>query len=191
MQNTLGFLRIGSLTNRLPQLRDNELLAAIAAGDRQALEELFLGYHGRLACFLSRCAPRDEDVEEIIDDTFIAVWQNAVEFRYASQASTWIIGVAYHTALKSLKRQKRQFGSAQTVDGQLEQSSDLTEKAETIDLLADGLNRLPLEQRLTLMLAYHMGFSLEEIAAITAAPVEAVNARMFQAREQLRFYTLG
>jgi len=55
------------------------------------------------------------------------------------------------------------------------------------------LSRLPMEQRLTLELAYHMGHSLEEIAAITDCPVGTVKARMFHAREKLRQYlpTLG
>jgi RNA polymerase sigma-70 factor (ECF subfamily) len=47
---------------------------------------------------------------------------------------------------------------------------------------------LPPEQRLTLELAYRMGHSLEEIAAITDCPVGTVKARMFHAREKLRQY---
>src|SRR5271156_1647739 len=85
---------------------DNELLAAIGTGDRRALEELYLGYHRRLARFISRFTPRYENVEEVINDTFMAVWQSAKDFRHASQVSTWIIGIAYRTALKSLRRQK-------------------------------------------------------------------------------------
>jgi len=85
---------------------DNELLTAIARGDRQALEELYLSYHRRLARFLSRFTPHYENVEEIINDTFMVVWQSAADFRRASQVSTWIFGIAYRTALKSVRRQK-------------------------------------------------------------------------------------
>ncbi len=56
------------------------------------------------------------------------------------------------------------------------------------DWLTQGLEQLSAEQRLTLELAYHMGHSLEEIAAITDAPVGTVKARMFHAREKLRHY---
>src|SRR5580698_5552307 len=87
--------------------RDSELLVAISAGSRQALEELYLGYHRRLARFLSRFTPRYENVEEIINDTFMVVWQGAKDFRCASQVSTWIIGIAYRTALKSRRRHRR------------------------------------------------------------------------------------
>src|SRR3984885_1118020 len=133
---------------------DNDLLVAVAAGNRRALEGLYLSYHRRLARF----APRYQNVEEIINDTFMVVWQSAKDFRYASQVSTWIIGIAYRTALKSLRRQKNHT-AAQS-----------------------------LEEHLTLELAYHMGHSLEEIAAITDCPVGTVKARMFHAREKLRQY---
>ncbi len=168
-----------------PKERDTALLAAIAAGDRRALEELYLSYHRRLARFLSRFTPRYENVEEIINDTFMVVWQSAKDFRNASQVSTWIIGIAYRTALKSFRRQKNH-AAARSLEDYPEQTVDPTLDAEMNDWLQRGLSRLPIEQRLTLELAYHMGHSLEEIAAITDCPVGTVKARMFHAREKLR-----
>jgi RNA polymerase sigma-70 factor (ECF subfamily) len=171
-----------------PKERDSSLLAAVAAGDRHALEELYLSYHRRLARFLSRFTRRYENVEEIINDTFMVVWQNANEFRSASQVSTWIIGIAYRTALKSFRRQKNHAGAGSLDDACPEQSIDPTIETEIHDWLQQGLSRLPIEQRLTMELAYHMGHSLEEIAAITDCPVGTVKARMFHAREKLRQY---
>src|SRR5271155_5300002 len=124
---------------------DTELLAAVAAGSRQALEELYLGYHRRLARFLSRFTPRYENVEEIINDTFMVVWQSAKDFRYASQVSTWIFGIAYRTALKSMRRQKNH-SNALSLDEFPEQATDPGLEAEMQDWLAHGLRRLPLEQ---------------------------------------------
>ena len=168
-----------------PKERDSALLLAIAAGDRRAIEELYLSYHRRLARFLSRFTPRYENVEEIINDTFMVVWQSAKDFRNASQVSTWIIGIAYRTALKSFRRQKNHAG-ARSLEDYPEQTVDPTFDAEVNDWLQHGLSRLPVEQRLTLELAYHMGHSLEEIAAITDCPVGTVKARMFHAREKDR-----
>lgn len=180
------------LAKNSPKERDNALLVAVAAGDRRALEELYLSYHRRLARFLSRFTPRYENIEEIINDTFMVVWQNAKDFRNASQVSTWIIGIAYRTALKSFRRQKNHHGS-QNIEDHPEQTVDPTFDTEVSDWLGHGLRRLPVEQRLTLELAYHMGHSLEEIAIITECPVGTVKARMFHAREKLRQYlpTLG
>lgn len=176
-----------SLAKSSPKERDSALLAAVAAGDRRALEELYLGYHRRLARFLSRFTSRYENIEEIINDTFMVVWQNAGDFRNASQVSTWVIGIAYRTALKSIRRQKNHAGAG-SLDEYTEQTVDPTIAAEVHDWLQHGLSRLPVEQRLTLELAYQMGHSVEEIAAITDCPVGTVKARMFHAREKLRQY---
>ena len=166
---------------------DEELLRRVARGDRRALEALYLGYHRRLARFLSRIAPRYENVEEIINDTFMVVWQHAKEFRGASRVSTWIIGIAYRVALKSLRRND---GPPRAYASDLlpEQSVEPMEQAELRDWIACALNRLPYEQRLTMELAYNLGHSIEEIAEITECPIGTVKARMFHAREKLRQY---
>jgi RNA polymerase sigma-70 factor (ECF subfamily) len=175
------------LAKNPPRPSDYELLMAIAAGDRRALETLYLSYFRRLARFLSRFTPRYENVEEIVNDTFMSVWQGARDFRNASQVSTWIFGIAYRTALKSLRQQKHHSCTG-SIDDYPEQAIDPAQDAEIRDWLTQGLNQLPLEQRLTLELAYHAGYSLEEIALITDCPVGTVKARMFYAREKMRHF---
>jgi RNA polymerase sigma-70 factor (ECF subfamily) len=175
------------LVGKFPKDRDNELLAAVAQGDRHALEELYLGYHRRLTRFLLRLAPRYETAEEVINDTFMVVWQHAKDFRGASRVSTWIIGIAYRIALKSL-RQQASFLQAQGGAEQNDPYTDPTRETELKDWVNRGLRELPLEQRLTLELAYTLGHSIEEIAAITDCPVGTVKARMFHAREKLRHH---
>jgi RNA polymerase sigma-70 factor, ECF subfamily len=171
---------------------DGELLIAIAAGNCRALQELYLGYQGRLVGFLSRFTQRTENIEEIINDTFMVVWCNANEFRFASQVSSWIFGIAYRTALKSIRRQQNH-SAARSLEECSEQSVDPVLEAEIQDWVTHGLNRLPDEQRLALELACHMGHSSVEIAEITGAPIGTVRARIFHARQKLRQYlpTLG
>jgi RNA polymerase sigma-70 factor (ECF subfamily) len=176
---------MSGLAKTSAKARDNELIVAIAAGDRLALEELYLGYHRRLARFLSRFTPRYENVEEIINDTFMVVWRNADDFRRASQVSSWIFGIAYRTALRSIRRQKNH-SAARSFDEWLVQTVDPVLEAEVQDWVMHGLNRLPDEQRLALELACCMGYSLMEIADITDAPIGTVKARMFLARQKLR-----
>ena len=167
-----------------PKLQDEELLRMAAGGDRAALEALYLGYHRRLVRFLIRLTPRYENVEEIINDTFLVVWQHARDFRGASRVSTWIIGIAYRVALKSLRGND---GLQRARGGEVpEPSVEPMKDAELRDWIARALGGLPLEQRMTMELAYTMGYSVEEIAAISGCAVGTVKARMFHAREKLR-----
>ncbi|HEY0799817.1 MAG TPA: sigma-70 family RNA polymerase sigma factor [Steroidobacteraceae bacterium] len=171
---------------------DSELLIAIAAGNRLALEDLYLRYERRLARFVSRYTQCNENIEEIINDTFMVVWRNANDFRCASRVSSWIFGIAHRTALKLIRRQKSH-SAARSLDECQEQSVDPGLEAEVQDWLMHGLNRLSDEQRLAMQLAFHMGHSFTEIAEITGAPIGTVKARMFHARQKLRQHlpTLG
>jgi RNA polymerase sigma-70 factor (ECF subfamily) len=167
--------------------RDDELLAAVAGGSRHALGELYLANHRRLVRFLSRFTSSYENIEEIINDTFLVVWQSARDFRYASQVSTWIVSIAYRTLLKARRRGNSRL-EAEGLDENAEAAFDPALDAEMQDWLARGLSQLNAEQRLTMELAYHMGHSLQEIATITDCSVGTVKARMHHAREKLREY---
>jgi RNA polymerase sigma-70 factor, ECF subfamily len=165
---------------------DDQRLESVARGDRRALEELYLGYRRRLTSFLSRLAPHSENIDEIINDTFMIVWQHAGEFRRASRVSTWIYGIAYRVALKSLRQHKR--WRAASADGQPEQVTNPTQQTEECDWLTQGLGLLSQEQWLGLMLTYHWGHSLREVAAMTHSPLGTVKARLFHARKRLRLH---
>lgn len=166
------------------------LLARIAQRDRAALQQLYLSYHRRLSRFLMRVVHRYEVAEEIINDTMLAVWQQADKFRGDSQLSTWIIGIAYRRALKELKRLGRMelsYGSSIPQEG----NGDAPDDPETLhrevrDCIDRALAALPAEQRLAVELCYFMGHSCEEIAQIAGCPVNTVKTRMFHARLRLR-----
>jgi RNA polymerase sigma-70 factor (ECF subfamily) len=164
---------------------DGELLIAVAAGNRRALEKLYLSHQCSLGRFLSRFTQCRENIEEIINDTFMVVWRSADDFRWESKVSSWIFGIAHRTALKSIRRQKYR-SADRSLDEWRVQTADPVLETEIRDWVRNGLNRLPDEQRLTLELAYHMGYSLLEIANMTNAPVGTVKARMFLARQKLR-----
>ena len=83
---------------------DAALLQRTAAADRSALAALYRGYHRRLVRFLGRFTRRYDVIEEVINDTFMIVWQKAGEFRGQSRVSTWIMGIAYRVTLKALRQ---------------------------------------------------------------------------------------
>ena len=169
---------------------DLELLRRIALQDRQAFEQLYVAYHRRLSRFLIRIAGRYNLVEEIINDTLFVVWQKAGEFRGGSEVSTWIIGIAYRRALKSLQhvnvQTRAEVASLEDAVDDITHGLEQDDLRESRDWLAKGLAKLPLEQRMVLELAYFLGHSCEEIAEITDCPVNTVKSRMHQARGKLK-----
>jgi RNA polymerase sigma-70 factor (ECF subfamily) len=166
--------------------RDRLLLQRMVAGDRKALEVLYRAYHGGLCRFLSRLTRRADLIDEIVNDCFWIVWQKADSFQGHSRVSTWIMGIAYRCGLKAL----RQRGDEPREDLALQQgrgpSHDPDEDRELRDWLGKALEHLSVDQRIVVELVYGVGNSLDEVAAITQAPVGTVKARLFHARVKLR-----
>lgn len=165
---------------------DAERLRSIASGDREALAALYRDYQPRLSRFLSRHTRQEGLIEEVINDTFWAVWQQAGSFRGEARVSTWIMGIAYRLALKAFRDQddlSRHEGEEALADLP---GNDPGEDRELRDWVAKGLRLLPEDQRMTVELVYGQGHTLEETAAIMECPVGTAKARLFHARVRLR-----
>jgi RNA polymerase sigma-70 factor, ECF subfamily len=167
------------------ELSERQLLARVAAQDREAFRELYIAYHRRLARFLMRLTRRYELTEEIINDTLWVVWRKAGEFRGDSRISTWIMGIAYRRTLKAL-RDDRSVPAPAPLDDQLLVAPDEFGAAEMSECILLAMQHLPTEQRLVVEFAYGYGHSCEEIAAIVDCPINTVKTRLFHARQKLR-----
>ncbi|GLU32300.1 sigma-70 family RNA polymerase sigma factor [Trinickia caryophylli] len=162
---------------------DRRLLDRVIARDPSALARLYQAYRRRLARFLGRFTWKAELIDEVINDTFLIVWRRAHEFRGEASISTWIISIAYRTALHALRDERRwDFEPLERVDTIVQYWHD----HELPDLLSKALDLLPEEHRLVMTLAYVLGHSIDEIAQITRTPVTTVKARLHRAKGKLR-----
>jgi RNA polymerase sigma-70 factor (ECF subfamily) len=169
---------------------DLALLSRVAEGDRDAFRRLYSHYHRRLHRFLMRLTRERQLTEEVINDTMMVVWQHAADFRGASRVSTWILGIAYRRALKTLERTRNTSAqdiivAAATVPDSLLLDA-LSQGTETHDWIDAALAKLSSEHRMVIELAYFLGLSCEEIAEIVGCPLGTVKTRMFYGRERLR-----
>jgi len=166
------------------------LLQRIAGGDRAAFHELFEAYYRRLSRFCTRLLHDPQLVEEVVNDTLMVAWRKAGSFNARSRVSTWIFGIAYRLAMKALasgQLRAREIGSDGAMQGQAGSSVETQlEDTEVRELLEVALMRLSPDHRAVLELAYFMGYSCAEIAAIVECPVNTVKTRLFKARERLR-----
>lgn len=166
------------------------LLRRIAGGDRTAFQALFGAYYRRLTRFCTRLLGDPQLVDEVVNDTMMVVWRKAESFNARSQVSTWIFGIAYRIAMKALAS-RRSHNSVIEYHGEMQGEAAPSvaiqvEDAEVRELLEAALLRLSPEHRAVLELAYFMGYSCAEIAAVVKCPVNTVKTRLFNARSQLR-----
>ncbi|NOX42633.1 MAG: RNA polymerase sigma factor [Gammaproteobacteria bacterium] len=168
---------------------DRKLLQVVAQGDRDAFQKLYHRYYAKLSRFVFRITQRSDLVEEIVNDAMVVVWEKAASYNGTSKVSTWIFGIAYLKAIKSLQRWSRVNAPLDTDALQLDSLPDPDQQIPNIQLARDlqlMLTQLPAEQRAVIELTFYYGYSYQEISAIVGCPVNTVKTRMFHARRKLR-----
>jgi RNA polymerase sigma-70 factor, ECF subfamily len=166
-------------------LEARKMLDAITSGDRSALTNLYMTYYGYLANFLSQFMGSDNGVGDVVNDTFMTIWETARGLPFESKVSVWILHIAHRHASRFVGCHTPRW---LTHRGGEEQLRDPGTETDTHRPLLLALRRLPIEQRVVLTLCYRMGYSAREIALITDSLVETVELRVFQARGKLLRY---
>ena len=171
------------LINRLKS--DESLMLAYQRGDAVAFEHLYQRHKDALFAFLFRSCPRHAIVEEIAQETWMAVIRAAERYRADAQFRTWLYQIAHNRLVDFWRRPDNRHSALDEEQFEVEATTpDCSRDALQQKLLA-AIAQLPTEQRDTLLLQ-EQGFSQREIAEITAAGEETVKSRLRYARKQLR-----
>lgn len=163
------------------------LVGRIASGDRRAFEALYRAYFPRLARFLQRMTRNTALIEEIANDTLLAVWRKAATFDGSSKVSTWVFAIAYRRACKTLQAQDEPVEEGLDERAGLDTDRpdwqyDRMRLAHAVDA---ALAALPLAQRTAFQLTLYHDMSYTEIAEIMECPVNTIKTRLFHARKRL------
>ena len=173
--------------------RDSQLLERVIARDLRAFEQLYRHYQPRLSRFLINIVNRPQVVEEVLDDTMMAVWNTAANFRGASKVSTWIFAIAYRQAVKARSRWDQPLPDLQDNDQASDDArpDELLQNSRSHDALVEAMNQLSSDHRAVVDLTYFHGLGYREIAEIMGCPVDTVKTRMFHARRKLKCVIQG
>lgn len=168
---------------------DARLLAAVGAGDRQALTDLYLRYRDLLFRYLLRLAPQREVAEDLLQDTFVAVWRSASGFAGRSSVQTWLIGVAHRQAHNTLRQRHAPTASLAELENAPSPEPDPMQRALAVDArgeLLAAIDQLSLAHREVIALSFGAGLSAQEIATALDIPIGTVRSRLRDAKRALR-----
>ncbi|MGV6871426.1 sigma-70 family RNA polymerase sigma factor [Pseudochelatococcus sp. B33] len=167
---------------------DQQWLARLRAGDRQAMKALFTAHHLRVYRFVLRLVQRPDIAEDVTAEVFVDVWRQAADFEGRSSLATWLIAIARNKALSALrKRQEAPLDDdfAQTVVDLGDTPEVTVQKANKAEVLRACLRRLTTEQREVMELVYYQERSVSDVGRILGIPENTVKTRMFHARKRL------
>jgi RNA polymerase sigma factor (sigma-70 family) len=176
------------------------LVERVAAGEAQALEQLYDRY-ARPAYSLARRVTGDPAfAEEAVQEVFLAVWRQPGRFQAGRGGfATWLLAAVHHKAVDAVRREEAMrrralaVQAAQALDASdppAYRPEDAVEERMRGERVRRALRELPESQREAMTLAYYGGYTQREIAALTGIPIGTVKTRMHRAMHNLRD-TLG
>jgi RNA polymerase sigma-70 factor (ECF subfamily) len=166
---------------------DADLLRRVADGDRRALETLYGRHAGWLLVRLGRRCADPGIVDEVVQDTFVAVWRSAAKYRGQGEVAAWIWGIGVRRLVDAIRR----VPSTAVMADPPEQSIELSAEERVLlgvqyGDLAGALDRLSPELRAVVQSTVLDGLTTAEAGRLLGIPQGTVKSRMKRARELLR-----
>jgi len=171
---------------------DAELLRAAGGGDESAVRRLFRKHAPRLHRHVSRVlGASDPDVDDVIQQIFLAALDGADRFDGRSTVSTWLFGIATRRALDAARARWRrqrfrrlgdQLGEQLGFGGSVSRPDrmyDATAEAE------EALGRLTPDQRTVFLLHDVEGYTLAEVSEVTGLGISTLHGRLQVSRKQI------
>jgi len=166
---------------------DEQLVARVRAGDREAFEEIYERHASGLVSFCRHLLGTLEEAEDAVQHTFLAAHKAMLGDKRELHLKAWLYAIARNRCISMLRGRRERPG----LDDELEAGPSTAglaaevEQREDLRALLGDLAKLPDDQRAALLLAELGAHSHDEIAEVLDVRRDKVKALVFQAREGL------
>ena len=175
------------------------LIAAAQRGKVDAFNELVLIYQQQVYNLAYRIMGDPASADDATQDAFVSAYRSIGRFRGGSFKS-YLMRIVSNRCYDELRRHKRRpatsFEDLSEVDDEFnptlingrERPEEYTERQEMARVIQAGIETLPPDQRITLVLSDVQGMSYQEIAETMDVSLGTVKSRLARARGKLRDY---
>ena len=169
-------------------LPDLDLMRRVQEGEMVSYNTLVNRYKDRLFNVLYRMLSSEDEANDLLQETFLRVWQHKMSYDFRFAFSTWIYTIALNLARNELRRRKKIkfldiFDFADKLAAK-EEKKDTSSNLKT--LLEAEMKRLPEKYKTAFLLRDVDNLSYEEIAQVLGVPLGTVKSRVNRARAILR-----
>jgi RNA polymerase sigma-70 factor (ECF subfamily) len=168
------------------------LLTQVSAHDRDAFAALYQATSLKLFGIILRILKRRALAEDVLQEVYIKIWERAGDFNPSRGSPiTWMATIARHRALDEVRRGPV-LVSSEDVEGFDNIASDTPDalhnlqQNESYKKLSTCLNGIEDEKRKMILLAYHYGFSREQLAHKFQHPVATIKTWLRRSLSSLK-----
>jgi RNA polymerase sigma-70 factor (ECF subfamily) len=181
---------------------DEALMIRFQSGDRSAFALLVRRHQTHLYNFALRQIRSPPAAEEVVQDAFVRVVQNASEFKHEARFTTWLYTITRNLCIDQMRKRalrkhpsldepkRTEEGEGPTLGEQTADSRANVERAavgvEIRERVLAAVETLPHEQREVFLMREVSNLPFKEIAEIVGVPENTVKSRMRYALERLQ-----
>lgn len=163
---------------------DAALVAAMARGDRSALDELYRRHASWITVRLARRCADPDVVDSAVQDTFVDAWRSAARWKPTGEPAAWLWVIARRRLVDLLRRRTPPEPTADVAAVRDVLSDEIPLALGHTDLGQAFLTLTP-ELQAVMALTVLDGYSTKEAATILGIPQGTVKTRLARARQQL------
>lgn len=178
-------------------LSDELIIREIINGDKELFEKLMKRYNQRLFRVIRGYIKDEEEVHDVMQETYLKAYENLSKFRSDSSFSTWLIRIGINEALQRLRRIKKRwqfFSNGKAESNEFPLFSEIEymnpEKRaiqhETRQSIERAIDHLPVKYRSVYIMREIEGLDIGETASCLGLTESNVKVRLYRAKGILK-----
>ena len=168
-----------------------DIVVRCQQGEKAAFRGLVQTYQRMVFSLSLKLLCDEEEARDMVQETFIRVWQRMGEYDTRKNFTTWIYTIATRLCLDRLKRMRQVFPMPDdelvfrryASDTDTHRALENKEWVSIVRMLADGLGE---KQRMVFTLCHLEGLSSSEVEEITGLDAKQVKSNLYVARQTIR-----
>lgn len=181
-------------------MQDTELIKSLKESNQEAFKNLIDQHQVPLVRLCKGFLHNEEDARDIVQETFIEVFESIHQFREDARLSTWLYRIAVNKSLNLLRKKKinrwlisldvfhtgRMGDPVQPINHSLDQPGVLLENRERTKHIRQVVDSLPENQRIAFILNKYQDLSYKEIAEVMDITLSSVESLIHRAKANLK-----
>ncbi len=178
------------MTTKLETLDYEVIVAKLKQGDEATYQWMIGRWHGKIFNFAFRYSNDREFAAEVVQKTFIHVFEKINQLNDASKLRAWIYRIASNCCASEGRSKQRHQTSMlnQEVFARTDHATPAShlEREETRNTVKEVLQLIPPEQRQVIIMKEYDGLKFREIAEITGESENTIKSRMYYGLDAMR-----
>ena len=178
------------ILNEMQQI-EADIISRCKAGDKTAFRTVVQNCQGMVYSLSLKMLADIEEAKDVVQDTFIKVWQNIASYDDRYGFNTWVYTIASRLCLDRL-RKVRPIGPADVDERVFEQVADDSdperqlESSEWVSVIKVMADELSGKQKLVFTLSQLEGLETDQIIEITGLDADQIKSNLYAAKKNIR-----